>query len=78
MRDGLRLAKKIKKAFGIPRKQRVHAMKILSVNVSQPTTVAYRGRSVTTGIFKSPVAGRAASGVFDPAASHLPAISFSS
>lgn len=33
-------------------------MKILSVNVSQPTTVAYRGRSVTTGIFKSPVAGR--------------------
>jgi hypothetical protein len=51
-------------------------MKILSVNVSQPTTVAYRGRSVTTSIFKSPVAGRAASGVFDPAASHLPASPF--
>jgi MOSC domain-containing protein YiiM len=33
-------------------------MTVLSVNVSQPTTVAYRGRSVTTGIFKSPVACR--------------------
>jgi MOSC domain-containing protein YiiM len=33
-------------------------MKLLSVNVSQLTTVAYRGRSVMTGIFKTPVAGR--------------------
>lgn len=33
-------------------------MKLLSVNVSQPTTVSYRGRSVTTGIFKAQVAGR--------------------
>ena len=33
-------------------------MKLRSVNVSQPTTVAYRGRSVTTGIFKMPVSGR--------------------
>jgi MOSC domain-containing protein YiiM len=33
-------------------------MKLLSVNVSQLTTVAYRGRSVTTGIFKAPVDGR--------------------
>ncbi|MEP6888982.1 MAG: MOSC domain-containing protein [Nitrospirales bacterium] len=34
-------------------------MKLLSVNVSQPRTVAYGGRSVTTGIFKAPVPGRA-------------------
>ena len=33
-------------------------MKLLSVNVSQLTTVDYRGRSVATGIFKAPVAGR--------------------
>ena len=33
-------------------------MKLLSVNVSQLTTVAYRGRSVMTGIFKTPVVGR--------------------
>lgn len=33
-------------------------MKLLSVNVSQLTTVAYKGRSVTTGIFKTPVANR--------------------
>ena len=33
-------------------------MKVLSVNVSQLVTVAYRGRSVTTGIFKTPVCHR--------------------
>lgn len=33
-------------------------MKLLSVNVSQLATVAYRGRSVTTGIFKTPVSHR--------------------
>jgi MOSC domain-containing protein YiiM len=33
-------------------------MKLLSVNVSQLTTVTYRGRSVTTGIFKTPVSDR--------------------
>lgn len=33
-------------------------MKVLSVNVSQLVTVAYRGRSVTTGIFKTPVGHR--------------------
>lgn len=33
-------------------------MKLLSVNVSQLATVAYRGRSVTTGIFKTPVPHR--------------------
>jgi len=31
---------------------------LLSVNVGQPTTLSYKGRSVTTGIFKSPAAGR--------------------
>ena len=33
-------------------------MKLLSVNVSQLTTVAHNGRSVTTGIFKAAVTGR--------------------
>lgn len=33
-------------------------MKLLAVSVAQPTTVAYKGRSVTTGIFKAPVPGR--------------------
>src|SRR5689334_12877581 len=36
----------------------IHTMKLLSVNVSQLATVAYRGRSVTTGIFKTPVRHR--------------------
>ena len=33
-------------------------MKLLSVNVSLPKTIAYDGKSVTTGIYKEPVAGR--------------------
>ena len=33
-------------------------MKLLSVNVSKPKIITYGGRSVTTGIFKEPVAGR--------------------
>jgi MOSC domain-containing protein YiiM len=33
-------------------------MKVLSVNVSMPRGVAYRGRTVETGIFKEPVDGR--------------------
>ncbi len=33
-------------------------MKLLSVNVGLPREVEWRGRPVTTGIFKSPVAGR--------------------
>ncbi len=33
-------------------------MKLLSVNVSLPKTVAYEGKTVATGIFKEPVAGR--------------------
>ncbi len=33
-------------------------MKLLSVNVSLPREVAYRGKSVQTGIFKEPVDGR--------------------
>ncbi|HKN86260.1 MAG TPA: MOSC domain-containing protein [Nitrospiraceae bacterium] len=33
-------------------------MKVLSVNVSQLATLAYRGRSVTTGIFKTAVGHR--------------------
>src|SRR5215204_1918984 len=33
-------------------------MKILSVNVSLPKEVPYRGKTITTGIFKDPVEGR--------------------
>jgi MOSC domain-containing protein YiiM len=33
-------------------------MKLLSVNVSLPVKVPYRGKTVTTGIFKEPVGGR--------------------
>jgi len=33
-------------------------MKLISVNVSKPREVVARGRAVTTGIFKAPVAGR--------------------
>ena len=32
--------------------------KIVSVNVGLPREVAWKGRIVTTGIFKQPVAGR--------------------
>ncbi len=32
-------------------------MQILSVNVGQPRTLSWRGREISTGIFKSPVAG---------------------
>jgi MOSC domain-containing protein YiiM len=34
-------------------------MKLISVNVSPPKTIQYKGESVTTGIFKEPVQGRA-------------------
>ena len=33
-------------------------MKLLSVNVSLPAEVLYRGKKITTGIFKEPVNGR--------------------
>ena len=33
-------------------------MKLLSVNVSLPKDVTYKGKTVTTGIFKTPVEGR--------------------
>lgn len=33
-------------------------MKLLSVNVSQPKAISYRGKTVRTGIFKEPVKGR--------------------
>jgi len=35
-------------------------MKIISLNVGLPRDVLWHGRIVTTGIFKEPVAGRAA------------------
>ena len=35
-------------------------MKLVSVNVGQPRKVPWRGRTVTTGIFKEPVAGQVA------------------
>jgi MOSC domain-containing protein YiiM len=33
-------------------------MKLISVNVARPQTVTWKGRSITTGIFKTPVYGR--------------------
>ena len=33
-------------------------MRLISVNVGQPRKVAWKGRTVTTGIFKKPVTGR--------------------
>ncbi|HEX9133109.1 MAG TPA: MOSC domain-containing protein [Ktedonobacteraceae bacterium] len=35
-------------------------MQVISVNVGQPREVVWKGRTVTTGIFKEPVAGRIA------------------
>ncbi|HYG78756.1 MAG TPA: MOSC domain-containing protein [Pyrinomonadaceae bacterium] len=35
-------------------------MKLISVNVGRPRLVVWRGQSVSTGIFKEPVAGRVA------------------
>jgi MOSC domain-containing protein YiiM len=34
------------------------AMKIVSINVGQPRQVLWKGRTITTGIFKDPVPGR--------------------
>ncbi len=33
-------------------------MKLISVNVGRPRTIRYKGRAITTGIFKSPVSQR--------------------
>lgn len=38
----------------------VQAMRVVSVNVGRPRTVRWKGRQVTTGIFKKPVEGRVA------------------
>jgi MOSC domain-containing protein YiiM len=35
-------------------------MRVLSVNVGLPREVIWRGKPVTTGIYKEPVAGRVA------------------
>lgn len=35
-------------------------MRLISVNVAQPREVVWKGRVVTTGIFKEPIAGRVA------------------
>jgi len=35
-------------------------MRVVSVNVGLPRAVAWRGKTVTTAIFKEPVAGRVA------------------
>lgn len=36
------------------------ALRVLSVNVGLPRAVVWKGRTVVTGIFKEPVAGRVA------------------
>ena len=38
-------------------RDREHPMRVLSVNVGLPREVSWRGKPVTTGIFKGPVAG---------------------
>jgi MOSC domain-containing protein YiiM len=35
-------------------------MRVVSVNVGLPRAVAWRGKTVTTAIFKAPIAGRVA------------------
>ena len=40
-----------------PHPDREHPMRVLSVNVGLPREVTWRGKPVTTGIFKEPVAG---------------------
>lgn len=42
--------------------QPASVMRVISVNVGQPKEVAWKGRKVTTGIFKEPVVGRVAVG----------------
>lgn len=42
------------------REGRRHPMRVLSVNVGLPREVSWRGKPVTTGIYKEPVAGRVA------------------
>lgn len=42
--------------------QPASVMRVISVNVGQPKEVAWKGRKVTTGIFKEPVEGRIAVG----------------
>ena len=42
------------------REGRRHPMRVLSVNVGLPREVSWRGKRVTTGIYKEPVAGRVA------------------
>ena len=32
-------------------------MEVIATNLAQPTTVEWRGKSITTGIFKKPVKG---------------------
>ena len=39
---------------------RGHSMKLISVNVGLPREVTWKGKTVTSGIFKTPVAGRVA------------------
>ena len=42
--------------------QSASVMQVISVNVGQPKEVVWKGRKVTTGIFKEPVEGRVAVG----------------
>ena len=43
---------------GPPEKDTGGVMKLVSVNVSLPKTVDHEGRTVSTGIYNEPVAGR--------------------
>ena len=47
---------RLERVFKSAKEEKV--VKIVSVNVGQPRKVAWKGRIVTTGIFKQPIAGR--------------------
>jgi len=54
--DGLAMRGKIENERAAARA--VESMRVVSVNVGLPRTVHWKGRDVTTGIFKDPVEGR--------------------
>jgi len=55
-RDAVAMRRKIENERAAARS--VESMRVVSVNVGLPRTVHWKGRDVTTGIFKDPVEGR--------------------
>jgi hypothetical protein len=57
------LEHEVKRKLGMRRSKSMHpssALQVLSVNVGLPRAVVWKSRTVVTGIFKEPVAGRVA------------------